>query len=865
MKLNCLQGRTADGYTTFGGYWEKGEVKDNAFSLTAADGSSVPVQSRPMAYWPDGSTKWSAHTADAAEMAYGADLQPIPCVSSANTGNTVFNHTVRGIQIADAPDHYMVDTGRMSLTVPKGAALPADCLATAITRKGQPLIRSIYPVFVLERHSEDSGVYQTTDREYRGIVTEVSLEESGPLQAVFCFRGFHVPEESCTMPFVIRMYLWADSTEMKFVHTFLFNGSESRDYLKGMGVRFELSLAGEAYQHHIQYSCGEVVFHEPAIILHSRRPRLWYDVEAAQMSGGLQQTAPTEDITRAISDLPRWDHYQLYQDSAFHYRVYKRTKPECCWLNGKEGNRSDGVMAVTGTEGGLLLGIRDFWQKYPSAVAADGLGTASCTCTAWFYSPLAAAYDFRHYDTKSYPETCYEGFEEVNSTAYGIGVTSECRASLTDDLPNEETIHNFSNRLQKPAVFTASPDYYYEKRAFGAWSKMNTDTKATQKMEHQLELAFDFYKQEVECRGWYGLFDYGDVMHSYDRVRHCWYYDVGGFAWQNTELVPTYWLWLYFLRTGREDVFSLAEAMSRHTSEVDLYHFGPLKGLGSRHNVRHWGCSCKEPRIAMAGHHRFLFYLTGDARLGDVMEDVKDADLAMSANPHSQETLADGTVMGCARSGPDWSSYVSNWMTHYERTLDEDYRKKIETGIRDIAATPYGFASGPDYYYDPATAHLIYHGEIEDTPNQHLQVCMGGPQIWLETADMLGDDTLKKMLERLGAFYYLPQEEKRRLTDGRIEKRPFSNIELVTSVTAYSAKRSGDTALARQTWKILLENLVNFTTPQGFLPDSYVPGQPAECYQEIAGISTNSTAQWCLNVMMCLEFIPDSLPDDLSF
>ena len=82
----------------------------------------------------------------------------------------------------------------------------------------------------------------------------------------------------------------------------------------------------------------------------------------------------------------------------------------------------------------------------------------------------------------------------------------------------------------------------------------------------------------MEARHWYGLFDYGDVMHTYDPMRHCWKYDVGGYAWQNTELVPTYWLWLYFLHTGREDVFSLAEAMSRHASEVDTYHSAHSRG-----------------------------------------------------------------------------------------------------------------------------------------------------------------------------------------------------------------------------------------------------------------------------------------------
>ncbi|WP_241089366.1 hypothetical protein, partial [Pseudomonas viridiflava] len=42
---------------------------------------------------------------------------------------------------------------------------------------------------------------------------------------------------------------------------------------------------------------------------------------------------------------------------------------------------------------------------------------------------------------------------------------------------------------------------------------------------------FDFYRDEVEQRKWYGFWNYGDVMHTYDEQRHVWRYDVGGFAW----------------------------------------------------------------------------------------------------------------------------------------------------------------------------------------------------------------------------------------------------------------------------------------------------------------------------------------------
>src|SRR5690606_8729904 len=128
---------------------------------------------------------------------------------------------------------------------------------------------------------------------------------------------------------------------------------------------------------------------------------------------------------------------------------------------------------------------------------------------------------------------------------------------------------------------------YYQTKALGVWSLPDTSSPAKAYLEEQLNEAFLFYKKEIEQRRWYGFWNYGDVMHTYDPIRHQWRYDLGGFAWQNTELVPNIWLWYSFLRSGREDIFKMAEAMTRHTSEVDCYHLGEYKGLGSRHNVVH--------------------------------------------------------------------------------------------------------------------------------------------------------------------------------------------------------------------------------------------------------------------------------------
>ncbi|MCZ9342528.1 Tat pathway signal sequence domain protein, partial [Streptomyces sp. TRM76130] len=48
--------------STVGVPWPKGAHQaDQTFAVTDADGKAVATQSWPLAYWPDGSLKWTAH------------------------------------------------------------------------------------------------------------------------------------------------------------------------------------------------------------------------------------------------------------------------------------------------------------------------------------------------------------------------------------------------------------------------------------------------------------------------------------------------------------------------------------------------------------------------------------------------------------------------------------------------------------------------------------------------------------------------------------------------------------------------------------------------------------------------------------
>ena len=61
------------------------------------------------------------------------------------------------------------------------------------------------------------------------------------------------------------------------------------------------------------------------------------------------------------------------------------------------------------------------------------------------------------------------------------------------------------------------------------------------RVEDRLDAYISFYQKAIEQNKWYGFWNYGDVMHAYDPVRHTWRYDIGGFAWDNTELASNIW------------------------------------------------------------------------------------------------------------------------------------------------------------------------------------------------------------------------------------------------------------------------------------------------------------------------------------
>ena len=851
MKLHLMEHRKAGGWAVFGGYWPEGKVHENAFALLDGQGREIPLQSEITARWADGSVQWSRHTAPAERLGPGGELMP-----------RASGETERAqLQVTEERDGWTVTAGDFRIRVPR----EGEELLSACERDGKEMIRSVRPVLRLAHASETEETEngrkicftRTETAELPGVIRSRTLETAGPLEAVFRFDGVHLEEGAEKMPFRIRAMIRADG-EIQLDDTFFFLGDPESDRLAGWGLRFGTVLSGRPYQRHLRYLTDGAVYHDHPTQLFYWRKHLDPGLLAAQQRG---ETVPAaEELDEIAEDLPRWDRFCLTQDSAWHYSIRKKAWDGGCWLTGAEGKRAPGGMAVSDPERTVSFQVRDFWEKHPGALETENLSGEQPACTVWFYAPSAEPFDFRHYDRRTYPMGNYEGFDYMRPDPNGIAVT--CRAAVypSAGYTADEQLRAQNERIRNPAVYLADPEYYHAHRAFGYWSLPRKDTEVRAWTEKQLEAACDFYGEEAERRSWYGLFNYGDFMHTYEASRHQWRWDVGGYAWDNTELTPTYWLWLQFLRTGSERVFRLAEALSRHTSDVDMYHFGEMKGLGSRHNVRHWGCPCKEPRVSMAGHHRPLYYLTGDRRIGDCMEDSLQAAESLRAMPWFRRE--DGSLR--VRSGPDWSALVSNWMTAYERTLDPRWRKMIEQGIEDLRKTPLGLSSGPQFGFSPEDGHLTYEGEMSGV-SMHLQACMGGTEIWLETAERLGSRELADMVARNGRFFFLNAEERKRESEGLLEGREFGSPIYSAEMQAWAARETGDAGMAAEIWRRLLGLLYAEDRPEGFLGrEEYARRPDGTPLTDIPWISTNFTAQWCLKAIVAAELIPEEMPGSFA-
>ncbi|KIY70042.1 hypothetical protein CYLTODRAFT_392656 [Cylindrobasidium torrendii FP15055 ss-10] len=842
--------------TSFGVPWAQGEVDRTSPIAVTSNGTGIPVQTWPLAYWPDGSLKWTGH-ALAAETAVGETLQLSTDTPTEPTSPVSVNEGDSTVEVS---------TGSFKVVFNKSGSPLVQSLSLDGATKAQDgklvvLVQSAPDE--LELPGDKPSVLGL-----EGSVSEVTVEQSGPVRAVIKVTGKYSGDgHDDFLPFTARFYVSAGSTAIRLVHFFVYDGDQTKDFIKGLGLRFAVPLSDELYDRHIRFASAEGgIWGEAVRGVSGLRRDATAAVLKPQFDGTKTPALSTwpATVTADLNTLPVWQDFTLDQLSPRDYTIKKRSnggRASSFLDHAGFGSRAAGVGYIGGaTAGGALFALKDFWQGAPRGLDIRDAGSDSATVTLWAYSPRGHAIDMRHYDTVSHGlNLAYEDVGDPDPNPEGIGRSYEATIEIVSATPSRGDISAFASYFAKVPQVVATPEFYASHKLFGgSWDLPNpSSSAAAADIEQRKSALLDFYVAEIEQRQFYGFWNFGDIMHTYDSTRHTWRYDVGGYAWDNGELSSDLWLWFSFLRTGRADVWRTAYNMTRHLSEVDFHHSGTFAGLGSRHNVSHWGDGAKEARVASAILKRPFYYLTADELIGDIMDYTLQADQSIVTWEPLRKILdPPKTAPGRVRLGPDWTTLAGNWFTKWERTNDETYLNKLRTSMRDIAGLPYGLFTGyaSAVGWDPATAHITWEGDIPSA-SFHLTMIFGGGEFLMEAMEVITDepDFDATWLDFCRLYNGTDAEKTTRYG---ISFKSGGFEYLYAKLDAYAGERLNDDKLRARAWTSLKSAVTGIWAPVTQVGGTDVLNP----INEIVDLATNDAGQYSLAEYAVIAFVPGFAP-----
>jgi len=850
----------ADDGVSWGVPWPKGRFqKGDALVLQTRAGASVPVQTWPLAYWPDGSIKWSGQAIAAVpgldgplQLAIGQSA-PISAPLTVTAGPTAIE----------------IDTGAVRAIVARQGANLIEALFVG----GRKVAQDGRLIALLEDKSRYATEHILREEDFASQIESVAVEQDGPVRAVVKITGNHrsVASGRLWLPFTVRLYFFRGSPAIRIVHSFIYDGDPDRDFIKGLGISLAVPFKEELQNRHFRFvGDGGGVWRQPVRMLPGYRSQAGSEVGDLYQPELEGRRVPNlgalgERSRAALLTVPVWGDAKLTQVGPNSFSIYKRTTADGSWLHVTDGHRAQGLAVLADVSGGIAVSLRHFWEKHPTAIEMTNGATETGEMKVWFWSPEGGEMDLRRYDTVPHGlGTNYEDWKPGWGTPVGIANTSELTLWALGAVPSDEKLLAMSQEGREPPTLVCQPEYYHSLQVFGHWSLPDRSTPALDWLENQIGGLVNFYRDQVDERSWYGFWDFGDIMHNYDFGRHEWRYDVGGWAWANTELMPDMLLWYSFLRTGRPDLYRMAEAMTRQTSEVEVYHIGPFAPLGSRHNVNHWGDGAKQPRISHSGLKQFYYFLSTDERVGDLMHEQLTADLTYEMlknynGSHYVPTADGGAKLDAggggrfgprtppppaprpenlparptertqaARAGLEWMCYSMNWMMEWQRTGDVRWRDRVSGDMKAMSA-----GLKPD----------------DRLPGSYFDMIFGGPENLYEMEPMFDVPEFWRAWANTSEY---------------VGRQANGNQMTGPRMLAYAAYRKQSPELGRMAWDKLIGPALppasvpkKVTGPQLLKPvtDPAFLGAPVEW--QLHGVAS---VQWALNAIETLELAKPWLP-----
>ncbi|MDZ7694872.1 MAG: hypothetical protein U5K69_27765 [Balneolaceae bacterium] len=328
--------------------WPEGEVsKDAAFKLQTSDGHVLPVQTWPTAYWPDGSVKWSGLATVADSQAAG----PLTLTLADGQNGNRSSRQDLSVNVVERNDAIQINTGSMIAWLPKSGADLIDSLVV----DGRKVAGSAHLVAIHQEGDQEDVLNPPPREKTASWIDSVSIEQDGPVRAVVRYDGIHKGASSDRkwLPFTVRLYFYAGRKPIKMVHSVMYDGEQDQDFIKGLGVQFEVPMREQIHNRHVRFSGKERgLWAEPVKPLESRRPitykeeSVYPDQEQGKRVPDITDYAPL--VQGLINDLADWNSYKLVQESPMDSPSKREPIPKVHGLP-PAGSRCVGCWYLQGT------------------------------------------------------------------------------------------------------------------------------------------------------------------------------------------------------------------------------------------------------------------------------------------------------------------------------------------------------------------------------------------------------------------------------------------------------------------------------------------------------------------------------------
>jgi hypothetical protein len=469
---------------------------------------------------------------------------------------------------------------------------------------------------------DDAGVDAS-----KATILRTTLERgTGPLHAVLRVDGEYRygRADNQVSPFVTRIHAYAGRTYIRVLHTWVYTGTPDHHRPQ------------EGDYPHVATQTDKLIVTDPA-------DTGWTRPQDRLQALGLSVTLRLGDgKPGAIS------------------RAQLTAAPGAPgWVHVSDGTR------------GVAVALKHFVEEYPKELAYD---PATNALTAFFWSPKGGAASF----ARSSNAPANEG--AVENWATGLAKTSEALWFFHGPAVTSDHVRQTMNLMLAPPVGHLDPAWYGQSGVYGAFAPRS---ERHPELQRALDYKFAWMRFNQQREPWYGMFNHGDMMNTFDGTR----WSVYGHG----EPAQDFMWWLQFMRTGDPDAFDTAQAFSRHLMDVDNTHWpaGPafvgdtnypmdwwntLKapaatkylGVGRRHAEQHW-MHILSAHVWVQGWMA-SYYLAADQRALDVAR--------MTADMHLRRLWGDHELTGRRL-------YLSIWNLAevWDATKDARYEKELDVRV----------------------------------------------------------------------------------------------------------------------------------------------------------------------------------------